>query len=306
MLLFIDDAMSHMDDYILKYKSEALETFNEWKALREKESGKHVKRFRTDGGGEYTSKKFAHDLKSEGILKETTTPYTPQSNEVVERANRMIMERVRYMLDDAGLSKMYCAFALLVPVYLKNRTPMQSVVGKTQYEVWHGRKPFLKHLRVFGCLAFVHIPKEKRKKLDDRATPGIFVGYSISTKQYFIYDPLGKTFPSSRDVVLREGKRYTGPNAADQAIWNEHFYRDDIEDPKPTAKQATESETEEPLDDDSPPDPPKPKRSHDSWLAMSRHLEMHESRQPKEVTETMLVSWQSLHDWLSKIRNSGI
>jgi transposase InsO family protein len=150
--------------------------------LEEKESGKQVKRFRTDGGGESTSKKFAEYLKSEGILKTTTTPYTPQSNGVVQRAIRTIMERVRCLLDDAGLSKKYWAFAVSVVVYLKNRTLTGSVVGKTPYEAWHGRKPSLKHLRGFGCLAFVHVPKEKRKKLHYRATPGIFVGYSISTK----------------------------------------------------------------------------------------------------------------------------
>jgi hypothetical protein len=47
---------THTDEYILKYKSEALEKFKEWKSVREKEKGKRVKRFRTDGGGEYTSK----------------------------------------------------------------------------------------------------------------------------------------------------------------------------------------------------------------------------------------------------------
>jgi len=178
MLLFIDHATRHMDESILKYKLEALEKFKEWKALREKESGKQVKRFRTDGGGEYTSKKFAEYLKSEGILKETTTPYTPQSNGVVERANRTIMERVRCMLDDAGLSKKYWAFVVSVAVYLKNRTPTRSVVGRTPYEAWHGsgKKPSLNHLRVFGCLAFIHVPKQKLKKLDYRATPGIFGG----------------------------------------------------------------------------------------------------------------------------------
>ena len=51
MLLFIDDATRHTDEYILKYKLEALEKLKEWKALREQESGKQVKRFRTDGGG---------------------------------------------------------------------------------------------------------------------------------------------------------------------------------------------------------------------------------------------------------------
>jgi len=106
MLLFIDDATRHTDEYILKYKLAALEKFKEWMALREKESGKEVKRFRTDGGGEYTSKKFAEYLKSVGILKETTMPYTPQSNGVAERANRTIMDCVRCMLDDARLSMM--------------------------------------------------------------------------------------------------------------------------------------------------------------------------------------------------------
>jgi len=276
MLLFIDDAARRTDEYILKYKSEAVEKFKEWKALREKESGNQVKRFRKDGGGEYTSKKFAEYLKSEGISKETTTPYTPQCNGVVERANRTIMECVRCMLDDAGLSKKYRAFAVSVAVYLKNRTPTRSVVGKTPYEAWHGsgRKPSLKHLHVFGCLAFVHVPNEKRKKLDYRATPAIFVGYSISTKQYFVYDPLAKTLHRSRDVVFREGKRYTAPNAADEAILNKHFYRDVIEEPKhkpietqPTRDESSERQTEEPLDDDPPPDPPNPKTKKSRELA---------------------------------------
>jgi hypothetical protein len=56
-----------------------------------------------------------------------------------------------------------------------------------------------------------------------------------------VYDPLAKTFHRSRDVVFREGKRFTAPNAADEVILNEHFYRDVIEEPKPkpTEKQLT-------------------------------------------------------------------
>jgi hypothetical protein len=74
MLLFIDYPTSHMDVYILKYKSEALQNFKEWTALREKKSGKKVNRFCTDGAGEYTSKIFAEYLQSECIIMETTTP----------------------------------------------------------------------------------------------------------------------------------------------------------------------------------------------------------------------------------------
>jgi hypothetical protein len=68
MVLFIDDATRHTDEYTLKLKSEALVEFNEWKSLREKQSGKQVKRFHTDGGGEYTSKKFAAYPKSDEIV----------------------------------------------------------------------------------------------------------------------------------------------------------------------------------------------------------------------------------------------
>ena len=53
-----------------------------------------MKQFGTVVGAESTSKEFAECLKSDGILKATTMPYTPQSNGVVELANRRIMEHV--------------------------------------------------------------------------------------------------------------------------------------------------------------------------------------------------------------------
>jgi hypothetical protein len=81
-----------------------------------------------------------------------TTPYTPLSNGVVEWVNRTIMERIQCMLDDAGLSKKNWAFAVSVAVYLTNRTPTQSVVGKTPYAACHGygKKGSSDHLHVFG------------------------------------------------------------------------------------------------------------------------------------------------------------
>jgi hypothetical protein len=119
-------------------------------------------------------------------------------------------------------------------------------------------------------LVVVNVPKEKQKKQDYRVTSGIFVGYSISTKQYFVYDSLAKMPHRSRHVVFREGKRYTAPNAADEEIWNEHFYRDVFVEPtltkkhsetsQPIEKQPSERQAEEPLHENSPPDPPKPKK----------------------------------------------
>jgi hypothetical protein len=76
MLLFLDHTTRHTDEYILKHRLEALEKFKQWMTLRQKQLGKQVKRFRTDGGSEYTSKQFAEYIKSQGILKQMSTPCT--------------------------------------------------------------------------------------------------------------------------------------------------------------------------------------------------------------------------------------
>jgi hypothetical protein len=60
---------------------------------------------------------------------------------------------------------------------------------------------------VCGCLDFVHVPKEKHKKLDYRAPPSIIFGNSIMTKQYFVYDALADTLHRFPDLEFREGKQ---------------------------------------------------------------------------------------------------
>ena len=89
-------------------------------------------------------------------------------------------------------------------MYLKNRSPT-SAVDTTSYEAWHGRKPDLSHLRIIGSTAYVHVPKEKRTKLDTHSHKGILVGYE-GTNQYKIWDLTRNDVVVSRDVVFIEGK----------------------------------------------------------------------------------------------------
>eukprot|EP01018_Ginkgo_biloba_P037661 Gb_24335 [translate_table: standard] len=73
--------------------------------------------------------------------------------------------------------------------YLINRSPSSTLGDKTPHEVWCGKKPSLRHLRVFGCEAYVHVPKEKRTKLDYKAQKCIFVGYGDGIKGYKCWNP---------------------------------------------------------------------------------------------------------------------
>jgi len=67
----------------------------------------------------------------------------------------------------------------------------------------------------------------------------------MSTWQYFVYHLLAGKLHRSREVVFRDGKQYTAPNAAGKAILNDHFYREVIYEPIPTEKQPTERQKEE-------------------------------------------------------------
>ena len=60
------------------------------------------------------------------------------------------------------------------------------------------------HLRVFGCVAYAHVPKEQRGKLDDKSEKCIFTGYSEQSKAYKLYNPITKKTIISRDVVFKE------------------------------------------------------------------------------------------------------
>ena len=67
----------------------------------------------------------------------------------------------RSMLLDAKLSKKFWAESVTTAVYPRNRCPSKAVMGKMPYEAWFGQKRTVDHLRVFGCGAYVHVPKNE-------------------------------------------------------------------------------------------------------------------------------------------------
>ena len=85
-----------------------------------------------------------------------------------------------------------CIFGLKLPeqwCMYENHTPHRVLKNKTPKEVSIDKKWKASHLKIFGCPVYIHIPKEKRRKLDPLGKKGIFVGYSESSKAYRIYFP---------------------------------------------------------------------------------------------------------------------
>eukprot|EP00253_Pinus_taeda_P033571 PITA_33571 len=154
--------------YFLKNKSEVFETFQNFKALVETQSEMRVKVLRTDRGGEYISKEFLRFCRENGIHKQFKASYTPQQNGVAKRKNRTIMDMVRSMLKAKHLPNDYWAEVVHGAVYILNRCPTKAVMNKVPEEAWSGRKQGVTHMKVFGCVAYAHIPDQLRKKLDNK------------------------------------------------------------------------------------------------------------------------------------------
>jgi hypothetical protein len=102
----------------------------------------------------------------------------------------------------------FWAKAVCIAVYLMNRCPIKAVWDKTPFEAWSGRKPSIKHLKVFGCICYVQIPKEKRYKLDETSEKYIFVGYSSMSKGYRLYNLETNKVIISRDVLFDEKAKW--------------------------------------------------------------------------------------------------
>ncbi|CAG4980328.1 unnamed protein product [Colias eurytheme] len=159
---FIDDFSRRVCIYPIKNKSEVFEKFVEYKNRVENELNKKIKILRSDNGTEYKNNIFETYLKKHGILHQTSNPYSPEQNGLSERMNRTLIERAKCMLLNSGLQKDFWAEAVTTAAYIVNRSPTRSLSDATPYEVWTGKKPNLSHMRIFGCPAMVHIPKEKR------------------------------------------------------------------------------------------------------------------------------------------------
>ena len=75
------------------------------------------------------------------------------------------MDMVRSMISNSSLPKSLWTYALKNAVYLLNRIPSKAV-PKNPFELWSGRKPSLRHLHVWGCLAEARMYNPHEKKLD--------------------------------------------------------------------------------------------------------------------------------------------
>lgn len=182
----------------MKAKSEAFQVFKPFKAYAENHFGHKIKALQDDKGGEYMSTEFQKFCDSEGIVRRHTVRNRPQQNGVAERANRTMSDDISAMLAESNLPPQFWGECLAAQVHVWNRLPISAVQGSTPYELWHGRKPDVSHLRVWGCTTYVHIQKDQRKQFGSHMQKCIFIGYPEGYKGWKFYNP------ETKKVIISE------------------------------------------------------------------------------------------------------
>ncbi|GJU72425.1 putative ribonuclease H-like domain-containing protein [Tanacetum coccineum] len=150
-----------------------------------------VKIIRCDNRGEFRNREMDELCSKKGIKREFSNARTLQQNGVAERRNRTLIEAARTMV-------------------LVNKSQ-----NKTPYELFNGRSPAIGFLRPFGCHVMILNTLDHLGKFDAKGDEGYFVGYSLSSKEFRVFNKRAKKVDENLHVEFLENKpieKRTGPN----------------------------------------------------------------------------------------------
>lgn len=239
-IIFTDAFSRNVTIMCIRSKEEVKDCVQNYIARVERERDKKVKRFRTDNGLEYCNKELSAFFKSTGIKHERSNVETPQMNGVAERINRTLLDLTKSMLKLACLPQRFWAEAVTTAAYIKNRVCHSTINNQIPFTVWSDRVPSVRHLKVYGCLAYARLPDQGRRKLDDRAVECIFVGYAAQTKGYRLWCPQKGDIIMTKHVQFAEDKmghewiyRRATPTFKHNEVWPEDDFDPTLEEVEP-------------------------------------------------------------------------
>ncbi|GJV80017.1 putative ribonuclease H-like domain-containing protein [Tanacetum coccineum] len=134
---------------------------------------------------------------------------------VAERKNRTLIEAARTMLADSKLPTTFWAEAVNTACYVQNKILVIKPHNKTPYELFHDRTPSLSFMRQFGCPITILNTLDHLGKFDGKADEGFFVGYSITSKAFRVFNTRTRIVEESLHITFLENKPNVvgnGPN----------------------------------------------------------------------------------------------
>ncbi|KAJ9550670.1 hypothetical protein OSB04_014715 [Centaurea solstitialis] len=214
-LVIVDDYSRFTWVFFLRTKDETSGLIKPFVLRVENKSNLKVKVIRSDNGTEFKNADLNLFCESKGIERQYSAPRTPQQNGVAERRNRTLIEAARTMLVDSKLPVTFWAEAINTACYVQNRVLVVKSKGKTPYELFEKKKPFIGFLVPFGCPCTILNTKSQLGKFDSKSDDGFFVGYSSQSKALRVFNSSSRIIEESDNVKCNEHTPNvpgTGPN----------------------------------------------------------------------------------------------
>ncbi|GJZ02743.1 retrovirus-related pol polyprotein from transposon TNT 1-94 [Tanacetum coccineum] len=205
-LVVTDDYSRFTWVFFLTTKDETSEILKNFIKEIENLVDKKVKIIRSDNGTEFKNKVMDDFCREKGIKREYSVARTPQQNGVAERRNRTLIEAARTMLADSKLPTTFWAEAVSTACYVQNRVLVVKPHNKTPYELFRGFKPALSFMRLFGCQVTILNTLDSLGKFDGKSNEGFFVGYSLSSKAFRVYNTRTKRVEENLHIRFLENK----------------------------------------------------------------------------------------------------
>jgi transposase InsO family protein len=199
-ILFVDDATRHITTNFLRKKDEATQAVKDY-LTHLTAHRKPPRATCTDLGREFVNESLRTWCCERGIENQTTAPYSPASNGIVERANRMLVELARAMIVQQNMPEFLWEHAVAHAAYIRNRSYMRSLRGETTpYELWYKCKPSVAHLREFGAPVWILLQGQaEQRKLLPKSQRRAYVGYEDGPRAVKYYTADTKRVLTSRN-----------------------------------------------------------------------------------------------------------
>ncbi|GJR26921.1 ribonuclease H-like domain-containing protein [Tanacetum coccineum] len=205
-LVVTDDFSRFSWVFFLRTKDETSEILKNFIKEIENLVDKKVKIIRSDNGTEFKNHVMDEFCREKGIKREYSVARTPQQNGVAERKNRTLIEAARTMLADSKLPTTFWAEAVSTACYVQNRVLVVKPHNKTPYELFRGIKPAIGFMKPFGCHVTILNTLDKLGKFDGKSDEGFFVGYSLSSKAFRVYNIRTRKVQENLHVGFLENK----------------------------------------------------------------------------------------------------
>ncbi|GJW47725.1 putative ribonuclease H-like domain-containing protein [Tanacetum coccineum] len=205
-LVVIDDYSRFTRVFFLTTKDETSEILKNFIKEVENLLDKKVKIIRSDNGTEFKNKVMDDFCREKGIKREYSVARTPQQNGVAKRRNRTLIEAAKTMLADSKLPTTFWAEAVSTACYVHNRFLLVKPHNKMPYELFRGFKPALSFMRPFGCHVTILNTLDSLGKFDGKSDEGFFIGYSLSSKAFRVYNIRTRRVEENLHIMFLENK----------------------------------------------------------------------------------------------------